>query len=116
RPLARPASARNTALIPRDHSIFVSKSGLVTVTGGKWTTYRKMAEQAVDRAATVASLGTAPCRTREVPLHGSLGAVSAADAMSSYGSDAEKIRTLAKNNPQWQRPLHPALPYTVAEV
>ena len=53
RPLVRNPNAKNTAALVRNHLIHVSKSGLLTVAGGKWTTYRKMAEEAVDEAVKV---------------------------------------------------------------
>ena len=68
RPLVRTSKAQRTALVPRDHTIAVSASGLVTITGGKWTTYRSMAEEAVDRAESTGSLGHRPCRTSDLVL------------------------------------------------
>jgi len=59
-----------TSRISREHALLVSDSGLVTITGGKWTTYRAMAEQTVDRAETVAGLAHRPSRTSELRLHG----------------------------------------------
>ncbi len=115
RPLARPAGVRNTALIPRDHSILVSPSGLITVTGGKWTTYRKMAEQAVDRAIPVGGLDPKPCRTHELRLHGCTEGM-AEEPLSLYGSEAADVRGLAKERPEWAAPIHPALPCTFAQV
>lgn len=71
RPLVKPKTARGgTASISRSHDLFVSDSGLVTMTGGKWTTYRQMAEDGVDRAATVAGLPTIPCCTHDLTLLG----------------------------------------------
>ena len=68
RPLVNRAAAR-TAQLSREHLIDVSASGLVTVTGGKWTTYRKMAQDAVDAASSSAELATAACRTADLRLH-----------------------------------------------
>lgn len=68
RPLVKTAQTRNSALVPRDHSIVVSQSGMVTVTGGKWTTYRNMAEETVDRAEQVAGLVHRACKTAALPL------------------------------------------------
>jgi len=116
RPLARPATIRSSALIPRDHAITISGSGLVTVTGGKWTTYRKMAEDTVSRAIAVASLPQKACRTHDLALHGWSDAAVDGDPLSIYGSEATAIRALSKENPDWMKPLHPALPYIVAEV
>jgi len=71
RPLVKPKTRRGgTASISRSHDLFVSDSGLVTMTGGKWTTYRQMAEDAVDRAAIVAGLLTIPCCTHDLTLLG----------------------------------------------
>jgi glycerol-3-phosphate dehydrogenase len=114
RPLVKPSNSRGTALIPRDHFISVSKSGLVTVTGGKWTTYRKMAEQTVGRVIEVAGLTSQRCRTENLPLHGC--AEASGDALSTYGSDAAAIRSLARELPEWNALLHPAFPYIGAEV
>ena len=93
----------------------VSPSGLVTVTGGKWTTYRRMAADAVDRAAEVGGLPARPSdRRAEAPR---LADPPRSDGpLTVYGSDAAAIRALAAENPGWDRPLHPALPYCAAEV
>ncbi len=69
RPLVKAPGARRTANLSRDHVIVVSPSGLVTITGGKWTTYRQMGEDAVNRAAEIAALPAHPTRTRELRLH-----------------------------------------------
>jgi glycerol-3-phosphate dehydrogenase len=68
RPLVRSAETRSTALVPRDHTIVVSQSGTVTVTGGKWTTYRHMAEETVDRAEQVGGFGHRSCKTLDLQL------------------------------------------------
>lgn len=69
RPLVRHGKTHNTALVPRDHTILVSPSNLVTITGGKWTTYRKMAEDTIDRAAELAGLPSRRCTTPDIPIH-----------------------------------------------
>src|SRR5580700_10229200 len=61
RPLVRAGDGANTAALSRDHVVHIDKSGLVTVCGGKWTTYRKMAEDCVNQAATLAQLPEKPC-------------------------------------------------------
>lgn len=61
-------SAVRTARLSREHVVEVSSSGLVTIAGGKWTTYRKMAQDAVDAAAAQARLASAPCRTADLRL------------------------------------------------
>ncbi len=68
RPLVKKKGAKNTSMLSRDHTIIVSKAGLVTVTGGKWTTYRRMAEDAVNNAVFVAKLPKKECVTRNLPI------------------------------------------------
>lgn len=71
RPLAKPPrskGAASTAALSRSHCLFASASGLVTMTGGKWTTCREMGEEAVDLAASLGELPTRPCRTHDLTL------------------------------------------------
>ena len=70
RPLVKAGAVRNTARLARDHTIVVSNSGLVTITGGKWTTYRKMGEDVMNQAAQVAGLELRASRTHDLRLHG----------------------------------------------
>ena len=116
RPLVRGRAEGATAKLSRDHSIGVSASGLVTVCGGKWTTYRQMAADAVDRAAALAGLDARPCRTRELPIHGHEPDAARRGALAVYGTDAPAIQALMESDPLLREPLHPALPYTQAEV
>jgi glycerol-3-phosphate dehydrogenase len=69
RPLVKSGRTQNTALVPRDHTIAVSRSGMITVTGGKWTTYRHMAEETIDKAERVGGFGPRVCKTDDLPLH-----------------------------------------------
>jgi glycerol-3-phosphate dehydrogenase len=91
RPLVRSGTARGSVL-PRDHTVRIEDSGIVTVAGGKWTTYRRMSEDAVTRAAAAGELPERPCRTRQLPIRGAV----------------------ASTEPSPR--LHPALPYTEADV
>ncbi|MGH9599369.1 MAG: FAD-dependent oxidoreductase [Terracidiphilus sp.] len=109
-----------TSTLSRDHVIHVDGSGLLTITGGKWTTYRHMAEDCVDHAITLGRLPDADCATKNLHIHGYIenaadAALGADEHMSVYGSDAEAIRALARD-PVLGARLHPALPYTAAEV
>ncbi len=115
RPLARSGSSRNTAKLARDHVIRVSSTSLVSIMGGKWTTYRRMAEDCVDRAAEVGGLLPTPCRTKTLPIHGAEGE-SRSGALASYGSDGPAIEQLAKANPAWNHPLAERLPHVGAQV
>lgn len=73
RPLVKSGDGANTAALSRDHTIHIDQSGLLTITGGKWTTYRNMAEDCVNQAATLAQLAEKPCVTRNLPIHGHPG-------------------------------------------
>lgn len=110
RPLVKSADNMDTASTPRDHSVMVSKSGLVSVTGGKWTIYRKMAQDTVDQAALVAGLDERPCTTEHLRLHG------ATDGDGRNPDSTASLQSLAEENPDWNEPLHPRLPYHIAEV
>src|SRR5439155_21172456 len=69
RPLVK-SGGPNTAALSRDHTIHIDPSGLLTIIGGKWTTYRHMAEDCVNQAATLARLEDRPCVTRSLRVHG----------------------------------------------
>jgi glycerol-3-phosphate dehydrogenase len=118
RPLVDPSRGRGgqTSSISRDHFLVVSTSGLVTITGGKWTTYRKMAEEAVDNAMLVAGLPEKQCVTRELRVHGWLKNVDRHEAMSVYGTDAPHVEDIIKSDPAMGEKLHPDLPYLKAEA
>jgi glycerol-3-phosphate dehydrogenase len=88
----------------------------LTTTGGKWTTYRNMAEHAVDQAADFAGLAERPCVTRTLNVHGFHSNVARFGALRVYGSDAPAIQDLMRTTPSLAEQLHPALPYTGAEV
>jgi glycerol-3-phosphate dehydrogenase len=106
-----------TAKLSREHAVVVSHSGLITITGGKWTTYRRMATDAVDQAARVGDLPSRPPATAALRLHGwQTGADDRDGVFSVYGSDSPALRALCAERPEWDRPLHPALPYRLAEV
>jgi glycerol-3-phosphate dehydrogenase len=117
RPLVSSAAAHgNTAKLARDHTLAVSDAGLVTITGGKWTTYRRMAEDTVDRAAAVAGLPIRPCITQNLRLHGGLPGGATKGELSFYGSDAAAIEALMRERPEYAERLHERLPVTVAQV
>ena len=116
RPLVRSSNAQNTALISRDHTIVVAPSGLITIIGGKWTTYRKMAKDAVDNAAFVAKLAKRECVTEDLRIHGWRDMKDAEEALAVYGADAIQIRKLMEEQPAWALPIHPRSTFTMAEV
>jgi glycerol-3-phosphate dehydrogenase len=104
-----------TSALSRDHVIHVDTSGLLTITGGKWTTYRHMAEDCVDHAITLGKLPDLECRTKNLRIHGYVENSAALGSLQVYGSDSEAIRALAED-PALAVQLHPELPYIAAEV
>ena len=116
RPLVSMGKDENTAAISRDHTIHISGSGLVTITGGKWTTYRKMAEDTVDQAAVVAQLDERPCATQDLNIHGYHRNAAQFGKLAVYGSDARAIQELGREDPALTEPLHPRLTTTLGEV
>lgn len=117
RPLAAPQEgSTGTKEISRRHKIIVSKSGLITITGGKWTTYRRMAQDTVDKVIETANLIPRNCVTDNLPIHGSRQEPDRNEHLYVYGSDREALLDLIKENPQWAEKLHPAFDYIQAEV
>ncbi len=116
RPLVQAARSVSTASLSRDHTIVVSSSGLVTITGGKWTSYRKMAQDVVDRAAEVGQLESRPSPTEHFPIHGWTQGEIGARHLHAYGADAARIIRLRQENPQWVGQIHSDLPVENAEV
>jgi glycerol-3-phosphate dehydrogenase len=116
RPLVKTTGSTTTALISRDHTIVVSTTGLVTIIGGKWTTYRKMAMDAVQNAVFVGKLGKRGCVTENLRIHGWVDSVNENDPLHIYGSDAAAIRTLMEKEPVLKEVLHPSYQFSAAEV
>jgi Glycerol-3-phosphate dehydrogenase len=116
RPLAAPANESGaTKEISRSHKLIVSSSGLITITGGKWTTYRKMAEDTVNKALEIGGIQPIPCQTASLKIHGHTHEQPSGH-WEVYGSDAPKIQQLARTNPAWQEKLHANFEHLVAEV
>jgi glycerol-3-phosphate dehydrogenase len=117
RPLVNEGGAGSTASISRDHSILIDQhSGLITIAGGKWTTYRRMGEEVVDNAATLADLDPRPCATYELPIHGYDTQAQRFGGLRHYGRDAAKIQQLADDSPELAERVHDRLPIIAAEV
>jgi len=117
RPLVREADSERTADLSRRHSVRVSRSGVVTVTGGKLTTYRRMAADAVDEVAKLLDVG-AKSRTKGLRLHGAVGWGPSGEPDhlgSRYGADAREVLALAATD-DLGRPLADGLPYLRAEI
>jgi glycerol-3-phosphate dehydrogenase len=116
RPLVKTSNQTSTSLASRDHTIIVSKSNLITITGGKWTTYRKMAKDAVNNAAFVAKLPIVKCSTRKLRLHGYSRSLKYGDRFSAYGSDEVLIRSMIEEDPDLARRIHPNYEFCFAEL
>lgn len=117
RPLVRAEGAERTASLSRDHTILIDPdSGLLTVAGGKWTTYRRMAEDVVDQAAALGGLEPRECVTRRLPIHGSHHHADRFGRLAFYGADAPEIERLAAADPALAKSVHPRLALTAAEV
>jgi glycerol-3-phosphate dehydrogenase len=118
RPLAAPTNGtpQKTKEISRSHKIYKSESGLLTITGGKWTTYREMAEEIVDEAANMANLMDRKCITADLKLHGYAEKVNNSTWDYVYGSDAEKIAELIKEDKGNGQLLHESYTFKVAHV
>jgi glycerol-3-phosphate dehydrogenase len=115
RPLVK-AGNTNTATLSREHTITISKSGLLTIAGGKWTTYRKMAEDCVDHAIVLGRLEDRPSVTRSLALHGGHVPEDKNSVLGVYGSDAALIHELGVEHPELSTTLHPELPICGAQV
>ena len=119
RPLSAPKEkGMSTKEVSRSHKIIVSETGLITITGGKWTTYRKMAEEIVDKAIVVHNLPKSICKTENLSIHGNqfTNDLDRENHLYVYGSDAKEIVKLQENRPELKEKLHPKYPYTLAEV
>jgi glycerol-3-phosphate dehydrogenase len=116
RPLVRRGDSRITAALSRDHTIHIDPSGLLTSAGGKWTTYRHMAEDTVDQAAEFARLPEKPCVTAGLRIHGFQPHADSFGPLNVYGSDAAAIRELERTEPRLAEPLDRAMPCTGAQV
>ncbi len=117
RPLAAPRKEdKKTKEISRSHKLMCSNSGLVTIIGGKWTTYRKMAQDTLDFAIRRMHIPTLDCKTQDYPIHGSKADPDYNDPLYIYGTDADAIRNLIAGSPEMAEKLHPDYPYTVGEV
>ena len=115
RPLAKVGDKKKTSVMPRDHVIKVLPSGLVHVTGGKWTTYRSMAEHTIDKAIQTAGLQILPVKTKDLRIHG-FSKVTGEDYLTVYGADSVGIKQLMDNDSSLCEKIHPSYPYTKAEV
>jgi glycerol-3-phosphate dehydrogenase len=118
RPLVKAAGSDSgkTSALSRDHTIHIDESGLLTIVGGKWTTYRHMAEDTMNHAITLGKLEDRLCVTRDLHIHGYKQGVNPHGDLWVYGADAEKIKVLTDSDVELAHRLNHALPQIAAEV
>ncbi len=119
RPLSAPEEkGQSTKEVSRSHKIIVSETGLITITGGKWTTYRKIGEDIINKAIAIHKLPKLKCKTVHLHIHGNLktNEVDRKNHLYIYGSDIPEILKLQRNEPKLKEKLHTNYEYTLAEV
>jgi glycerol-3-phosphate dehydrogenase len=117
RPLAAPKNKEEkTKEISRSHKISVSASGLFSITGGKWTTYRRMAQDIINKAISLKRLPKKECRTERLSIHGAMPTVARENHLYLYGTDRNGIDNLIKENALLGDKLHERLAFLKAEV
>ena len=115
RPLVK-GNQKNTASLSRDHLVIISDSGLISITGGKWTTYRKMAEDVLETAIEKANLPSTKCITDKLQIHGYQAEVDFHSPLYYYGTDSTYIDQIAQERIELAEKIHPRLFYIKAEI
>jgi len=119
RPLAAPEKkGQSTKEVSRSHKIILSETGLITITGGKWTTYRKIAEDIIEKAIEAHHLPKIACKTEHISVHGNqkTSTLDRENHLYIYGTDISEILQLQETEPELKEKLHPNYEYTMAEV
>ncbi|TVR40688.1 MAG: glycerol-3-phosphate dehydrogenase/oxidase [Cryomorphaceae bacterium] len=115
RPLAMPKEgSTKTKEVSRSHKVIISNSGLVSIVGGKWTTFRKMGEDTVLAFSRISGTALPPRRFFPTAFHGATPHTD--DPLNAYGSDAPAVKALQGESAEWAQKLHPDHLYTAAEV
>ena len=109
-------SAGDTSEISREHVLHISKNHLVTISGGKWTTYRKMAEDTINQAALLADVEPRPSVTEHLHIHGWHENANQFGDLAHYGSDAVALKGLMRDRPELAETLDDRLPIRAAQV
>jgi glycerol-3-phosphate dehydrogenase len=117
RPLAAPQDKdEETKEISRSHKLIVSNSGMITIIGGKWTTYRQMGEDIINKAMLIGGLAHKECVTKHMPVHGYVKNIDRHDHLYVYGADIPKLKTIMNANAEAKELLDSRLPYKKVEV
>lgn len=119
RPLAAPkGEGKNTKEVSRSHKVITSETGLTSIIGGKWTTYRKMAEDTIDKAIEIQNLKQTPSVTEHLSIHGNINPdqVDRSSHLYVYGSDISSLQQLQQSNPAYAEKIHPDHEFTIAEA
>ncbi len=118
RPLAKPeGDGKSTKEISRHHKVMISQSGLITIIGGKWTTYRKMAEDTVDNAILIGALAERKCITKNLPVYGyDKNLDLTTDPLSVYGTEKSQLLDLEEDKPELSEMLSESLPLRKSQV
>ncbi len=116
RPLATPKEEESTKEISRSHKIMTSDSGLISVIGGKWTTYREMGEDIIDKTEKLFSLPKTNSVTEDLKIYGYQENPDFTNPLYFYGSDQDKIKELIEKNPALSNSVSDKLPIIKAQV
>ncbi len=117
RPLAKPGKEEtNTKEVSRSHKI-ISDKNLISIIGGKWTTYRKMAEDVMEVVTNDFLQTDDTTSTKHIAIHGNISEpLLCEDRLSFYGSDFQKVLDLESSNPEYATKIHSEYPYTIGQV
>ena len=115
RPLVARGGSGKTSKLGRDHTLHVSSTGLVSILGGKWTTYRSMAEDCVNRAVEVGGLRPAVCRSQDQTIVGGHGAILD-DPLHIYGGTGQQVAQFISSDPEYGAPIDDAFSYVAGQV
>ncbi len=118
RPLAKPeGDGKSTKEISRHHKVMISQSGLITIIGGKWTTYRKMAEDTVDNAMLIGALPERKCITKNLPIYGyDKNLDLTTDPLAVYGTEKYQLLEMEEENPELSEVISESLPLRKSQI
>ena len=117
RPLAKPSNdTLTTKEVSRSHKIIIDNN-LISIIGGKWTTYRQMAEDVVNQIIESFHFQKVPCKTEQISIHGNVSEkLILPDHLSFYGSDLESYLEFEKSNPEYAEKIHPNYAFTKGQI